>query len=88
MRRLQQALGSTALQLTDGERAYRHKAIKKVLALRDLAAGHVLGEGDIELKRTENVPPGQGLNDPALAIGRHLGRAVAAGSAILKADIR
>ncbi|MGF1609138.1 MAG: N-acetylneuraminate synthase family protein [Kiloniellales bacterium] len=87
LRRLFAALGPAELTLTAAERGYREKAVKKILAARDLPAGCELAGDDMTLRRTDRVKPGQGLYDPASLRGRRLKRAVAGGDPILTSDV-
>jgi N,N'-diacetyllegionaminate synthase len=73
LRRLATALGDPSLELSDDERAYRGRALKRVVASADLAEGTILAPGHLVLLR-----PGSdgGFLDPRDAVGRRLVRAV------------
>ena len=73
LRRLADAMGSDAFELIAEEHSYRDKACKRVLAVRDLAAGTVLDPADVRLCRP--VEPA-GLYRCDDAIGRTLRVAV------------
>ena len=77
MKRLGTAIGRGDLQLTDEERTYRDKAMKKVLAARPLKAGTRLQASDLKLIRSPRIPAGTGVHDPRLCIGRRIVRDVA-----------
>ena len=79
LRRLSYALGNPSLELSELEIGYRERAIKRVVAARDLSAGTVLGEGDLLLSRP--VVP-EGLFRLEDAIGHRLNRDIAKGKAI------
>jgi sialic acid synthase SpsE len=72
--RLAGALGSGDLELSPDEQGYRGRALKRVIAARDLKAGTVLAAPDITLLRPAESA---GLFDPAQAVGRRLRSAVA-----------
>jgi N-acetylneuraminate synthase len=57
---------------------------KSVVAARDLPAGHVLGDGDLALKK-----PGTGIPAARLpeVMGRRLARAVAADTLLTEQDL-
>ena len=81
------ALGGAEMALTEEERTYRDKAVKKLMAARDVAAGHRLGAADLAYKRTPRIPAFLGFHDPAGVLGRTLRRAVKAGDPILAEDV-
>lgn len=85
MRRLAGALGESSLQLTDAERAYRGRALKRVVAARDLAPGHVIAAGDVVLLRP--ATPG-GLERAADVVGRTLLKPVERGTAVTAEHLR
>lgn len=85
LRRLGAALGHPDLGLTEHERDYREKALKRVTAARDLKAGHCVSGDDILLIRP--VTPG-GAVDPTSVVGRTLRRAVSMGDPIAAEDIQ
>jgi N,N'-diacetyllegionaminate synthase len=79
MRRLAGAMGDAALTLSPAEQAYRERALKKVVAARDLAAGHVIAAGDVALLRP--ATPG-GLERSLDVLGRTLKKPVERGAAV------
>ena len=83
MQRLGTAIGRPDLDLTDEERVYRDKAMKKVLAARPLKAGSKVRAEDLRLIRSPRIPAGAGVHDPRLCIGRRLAKDVAAEAPIL-----
>ena len=86
LRRLDAALGSAGLEITEAERAYRAQAIKKVLVSRPLAVGHVIGEADLAQKRLD-APDAAWCHDPDAVIGRRLRRALEAGAPVRQEDL-
>ena len=66
-------MGQVALVTTDAERAYRGRALKRVVAARDLSVGTVIAAADLTLLRPAQ---GAGLFDPAHAVGHKLMRAL------------
>jgi N,N'-diacetyllegionaminate synthase len=85
VRRNASAIGTSDLSLTEAERTYRGKALKRVTAVRTLTAGTKVSENDLTLIRPSQ--PGAGLLDSDAVVGRTLRRAVAAGAAITPEDI-
>lgn len=79
LRRLSSALGSPDLQLRDVERGYRSRAVKRVVAVRPLAAGTVIEAGDVRLSRPARS---EGLWTIASSVGRRLRGDVAPGHPI------
>lgn len=79
LRRLGGALGNSSLELSEAERGYRGRALKRVVASRDLAAGQVLADGDLRLNRPAET---RGLFKPTEVAGRVLTRDVAVGQPI------
>ncbi|MFC9491749.1 N-acetylneuraminate synthase family protein, partial [Streptomyces hydrogenans] len=75
LRRVRRSLGGPAKEVLDGERPAMNKMGKKLVAQRDLPAGHRLTLEDVAIKS-----PGDGLTPDRLAdvVGRHLGRALPA----------
>ena len=84
LRRLETALGSADLDLTDAERTYRDKAVKRTVAGRSLAAGTRLAAADISLIRPTVA---RGAVDPDQLVGRTLRVAVAHGEPIAPEDV-
>jgi len=83
MKRLGEAFGVATMELSEQERAYRDKAVKKLLAARDLAVGDELALQDINLRRTARIEEFSGFHDPSDVVGRKVKMALAAGSPIL-----
>jgi sialic acid synthase SpsE len=88
LERLSQAFGSVDTMLSDEERRYRDKAVKKLVAVRDLPAGITLEVGQLAFRRTPRVQPFEGFHDPAAVVGRRLTRALRGGDPILAGDIQ
>jgi N,N'-diacetyllegionaminate synthase len=85
LRRLATALGEASLELTATERGYRGRALKRVVAARDLAPGRVIERADVTLLRP--ATPG-GLERVDEAIGRTLQKPVERGAAITAEHLR
>ena len=81
---LTQALGDDIPALSEDERAYRGRALKRVVAVRDIAAGDVLREEDVVLLRPAAE---EGLFRPGDAIGRSAKRSIAAGAPVRSGDL-
>jgi len=84
LRRLAVAVGSPSLDLTDDEVMYRGKALKRVIAARDLEAGRALTLDDLRMSRPAVA---KGLFKPAEVVGRELRHAAKAGQTILAEDL-
>ncbi|MCX4967309.1 N-acetylneuraminate synthase family protein [Streptomyces sp. NBC_00654] len=84
LRRVRRSLGSRDKQVLPGERPAINKMGKKLVAHRDLPAGHRLIMEDVAIKS-----PGDGLTPDRLAdvVGRHLGRPLAADADITLEDL-
>ena len=52
--RLMKALGKPELELTQNEKDYRGRAIKRVVVTRDITAGEIISEADVKLSRPAN----------------------------------
>lgn len=72
LRRLDGAFGDGGLQLSEEERHYRDKSVKKLLTARDLRAGHCLEASDLLLARSGRIAEFQGFHDPSDVIGRKI----------------
>jgi sialic acid synthase SpsE len=79
LRRLAGAFGSDSLALSEAEVGYRGRALKRVVAARDLSAGQTIMEADLRLNRPAES---KGLTKPREAIGRTLKTAVPEGHPI------
>lgn len=72
LRRLDGAFGDGDLELSEEERRYRDKSVKKILAVGDLKAGHCLKASDLLLARSGRIDAFQGFHDPTDVIGHTL----------------
>ena len=88
LRSAEQALGRPDLGLTAGEAAYRRKALKVVIAARDLPAGHVVCAGDVRLLRTPLDSACVPLVDLERAHGRTLRGPLVAGAALSESNLQ
>lgn len=84
LRRLAEALGNPALELTPQELTYRAKALKRVVAARDLPAGEPVGPPDVRLSRPAEPA---GLFRPQDAIGRRPKRPIPSGKPVADEDL-
>lgn len=84
LRRVRRSLGSRDKEVLDGERPAMSKMGKKLVAHRDLPAGHRLTLEDVAIKS-----PGDGLTPDRLAdvVGRRLGRSLATDADITLDDL-
>jgi sialic acid synthase SpsE len=87
LRRLKEAFGPADMALNEGERKYRDKAVKKLIAARAVAKGRAIVADDLEFKRTPRIPEYGGFHDPSRVVGRKAARDMAAGEPILPEDI-
>lgn len=72
IRRLERALGSESLELSEAERAYRRKAMKTVVASRILRPGDVLTQEAVSLKRCTKAGPGTTIYCVEEVLGRRV----------------
>jgi N,N'-diacetyllegionaminate synthase len=81
VRAAERALGDAGVQHTAQEQRYRQRALKTVVAARDIAAGATIGEADVMLKRAapSDAAPYFRISDVAGAVTRHR---IAAGDAV------
>jgi sialic acid synthase SpsE len=86
LRAAEAALGTGELALTAAEVEYRRKALKVTVARRALAAGTIIGEGDVRLIRTALTARAPVFQLES-AIGRRLRHAVATDDAIYEDDL-
>jgi len=77
VRRLEAALGSPDLGLTEVEEGYRSRMLKVAVVLRDLEAGHVLAREDVHLLRAAE-PPANPIRRIEEVVGKRLGVALSA----------
>jgi sialic acid synthase SpsE len=87
IRRLEGAFGPADMALNEGEKKYRDKAVKKLIAARALEKGRAIATEDLEFKRTPRIPEYGGFHDPAKVMGRKPVRDLAAGEPILPEDL-
>lgn len=84
LRRMAGAIGNSAMDLTEAEHGYRGRALKRVIAARDLPAGHRLRPEDLRLNRPAFA---EGLFKTEEAEGRSLAVARRAGEPIRTEDL-
>lgn len=87
IRRLETAFGPATTELSAEEEDYRDRAVKKLLILHDLPAGHTIEAADLDFKRTPRISKFQGFHDPHAVVGHTLAKAVSAGDPILRDDL-
>jgi len=85
LRAIDMAFGSPSLDLTDAEKSYRAKAMKRTVAARDLSAGDQVDLSDLELIRPD-IP--HGALDPDQLKGRILKVDVKSGIPISEDDVQ
>lgn len=76
---LKSAFGTNEIELTDAEKIYRGKALKRVVASRNLDEGHVLTVNDLKLSRPAKPA---GLYKPNEVIGKTLKHGIKEGEPI------
>ena len=81
-------LGSASLELSEPERAYRTRAVKVAVALRDLAPGTVIGGDDAVLLRAPKERQQTVFQGLEPIVGRTVARAIAAGQPINAEDLQ
>lgn len=86
--RLARAYGDCGAALSDDERQYRDKAVKKLVAATDLPAGTTLHQDQLEFRRTPRIKPFEGFHDPHAVLGRRLTRPLRGGDPILAGDVQ
>lgn len=69
IKRYEQSLGQSSLELTKLEVEYRNKALKLVVATRDISAGTVISKEDVALKRTGKKMAGKPIHRLGEIIG-------------------
>jgi len=84
LRRLATAVGDASLELSDQELTYRSKAIKRVVASRDLEEGTAIDQGCVRLSRPAEPSGFFKLDD---VIGRRVVREIADGKPVTQEDI-
>ena len=87
LHRFGMALDGSTMDFTEEERAYRDKAVKKLVANRDLDAGTRLAIEDLRCRRSSRIVQYEGFHDPALIVGRKLTRALHTDDPILEDDL-
>ena len=85
LRRLESAVGNSTLDLTEPERAYREKAIKRCVASHDMSAGTVVTAEAFSMIRPDK-PVGE--FDPSAVLGRELARDMVKGEPISKGGLK
>lgn len=88
IRTAEAALGVAGGWTTDAETAYRNRALKVVVARRDLAAGEVVSAADVMLKRTALADGARVVFRLDRAVGRELTAPVAAHEAVTAERLR
>jgi len=83
LNRLDPAFGDGDMTLSEDERRYRGKSVKKLLTARQLAAGQQLEITDLVFARTGRVDVFEGFHDPAMVIGKSLSCALEAREPLL-----
>lgn len=87
IRAAEAALGSSDLELTEVERAYRRKMLKVVVSAHSIAPGTVVSESDVVLLRAPLDSVRQTFERPADVIGRTLVSAKERGQPVYREDL-
>ncbi len=87
VRSAEAAVGRDDLSMTAAERGYRRKALKVVVACRDLKAGALLARDDVRLIRTRLAEGREPVVDVDRAADRRLARGVKAGDPVYEDDL-
>lgn len=89
IRRFEQALGSSSLELTPEELAYRYKAMKRLVAAEPVREGECLSRDKLALRRLDSTDnPEKFIYSENEAVDKTVCRAVEAGEPILKEMLR
>ena len=83
LRRLGGAFGSGDMELSEDERHYRDKSVKKLLTAQNLPAGHHLEIADLAFSRTGRLGLFEGFHDPESVLGKSLKSALEAREPLL-----
>ncbi len=81
------AMGSESLELTEEEHAYRSKAGKVVVAIKDIEAGQKVGNSDVALKRSGSVGDKVPYKRLEEVIGATAKKRVAENAPVLRGEI-
>ena len=87
IRACEPALGIASLELTELENQYGKKAIKIVVAIRDLQKGHIIQISDIMLKRSSYDGQGEPIKQLEVVLNKRLKTAVQMNSPIFVEQI-
>jgi len=87
LRSAQAACGSEVLELTEAERLYRQRALKTLVASRDIPPGSRLGIQDLRQLRTPLDPCKEALRSFGDAVGRVLVRGIRRNEPIYHDDV-
>ena len=85
--RLSAAFGTAVTSLSEAERTYRDKSVKKLVAARNIESDRPITLEDIGFKRSPRIPPFQGFHDPRAILGKRLVKPLEAGAAILEENL-
>lgn len=87
IKRYEQALGQSSLDLTELELEYRSKAVKLVITTRDVKAGSTIGKADVALKRTGKEMEGEPIRSLKEVLGNTVSVDVPVNTPIYKEQI-
>lgn len=87
IRKAEEALGSSALDLTPGELAYRRRAVKVLVAARAIPGGSAIADADLQMLRTPTDQAREPMHRAAEAVGRRLSRTLATGEPVYREDL-
>ena len=87
IKRYEQALGQSSLELTDLEVEYRNKAVKLVVSTRDIAVGTTISKEDVALKRTGKEITGEPIRSLSEIIGATVNVDIALNNPVYKEQL-
>jgi N,N'-diacetyllegionaminate synthase len=87
IKRYEQALGQSSLELTGLEVEYRNKAVKLVVAARDIASGTTISKEDVALKRTGKEMAGEPIRSLREILGATVNADIAVNNPVYKEQL-
>ncbi len=88
MKNLDLAMGPAAFDLSDEEKTYRDKALKKLLLKSDKKAGEAIAFDDLVFKRSGRINPLEGYHNPEDVLQQTIKNDMSANDPILKENIK
>lgn len=84
MKNLQEALGASDFILSDAEKTYRDKALKKILIRSTKKAGDTVSMDDFVFKRSSRIEPFEGFHNPLDVVGKTVAKDMDENDPVLK----